>query len=79
MKAKSLSQSTKKNLCVQEPSSTSKKWTSAAESKHPPKKEVLGMFYLYRAWNPHSHWRNVKFRNIHQLQRSIVPAMKKNS
>jgi len=44
MKAMSLSKSTKKNCCVKEPSSTSKKWTSAAESKHPPKKMFWGCF-----------------------------------
>lgn len=42
------------------------------------KKMFWGVFYLYRVWNPHSHLRNVKFRNIHQLEHSIVPAMEKN-
>ena len=43
-KAMSLSKSTKKNLCVKEPSSASKKWTSAAESKHQPQKLFWGCF-----------------------------------
>lgn len=43
-KGMSLSKSTKKNCCVKEPSSTSEKWSSAAESKQPPKKMFLGCF-----------------------------------
>jgi hypothetical protein len=37
-------QGCKKNCCVKEPSSASKKWTSAAESKHPPEKMFWGCF-----------------------------------
>jgi hypothetical protein len=39
----------------------------------------LGLFYLYRAWKPCSHWRNVELKKNSDITKCrIVPAMEKN-